>query len=70
MTINTDDPTVFGRTLSQELVSVVEDLGFSLAEVARLQANAFAVADMPAAGRAAVLAEIDALAREIAAGKA
>jgi adenosine deaminase len=70
MTINTDDPTVFGRTLSQELVSVVEDLGFSLAEVARLQANAFAVAAMPAAARAAALAEIEALAREIGAGKA
>ena len=70
MTINTDDPTVFGRTLSQEIVSLVDDLGFSLAEVARLQANAFAVAAMPAAARAVALGEIEALAREIEPGKA
>ena len=28
LTINTDDPTVFGRTLSEELASLVDDLGF------------------------------------------
>jgi adenosine deaminase len=70
VTVNTDDPTVFGRTLSQELASVVDDLGFSISDVARLQANAFAVADMPAAARDAVIAEIDALVREIEPGKA
>ena len=70
VTLNTDDPTVFGRTLSQELVSLVDDLGFAPAEAARLQANAFAVAAMPAAARAAVLGEIEALVREIAPGKA
>ena len=61
LTINTDDPTVFGRTLSEELASLVDDLGFTLADLARFQANAFAVAAMPAAARAAVLAEIDTL---------
>jgi adenosine deaminase len=70
VTVNTDDPTVFGRSLSRELVSLVEDLGFSLAELARLQANAFAVAAMPAAVRAAVLGEIEALVQEIAPGRA
>jgi adenosine deaminase len=70
LTVNTDDPTVFGRTLSQEIASLVDDLGFSPAEVARLQANAFAVAAMPAAARDAVLGEIEALAREIGPGKA
>jgi adenosine deaminase len=70
LTVNTDDPTVFGRTLSQEIVSLVDDLGFSPAEVARLQANAFAVAAMPAAARDAALGEIEALAREIGPGKA
>jgi adenine deaminase len=70
VTINTDDPTVFGRTLSQEIVSLMDDLGFAPAEVARLQASAFAVAAMPAAARAAVLGEIEALVREIAPGKA
>jgi len=70
LTVNTDDPTVFGRTLSQEIVSLVDDLGFSLAEVARLQANAFAVAAMPAVARDAALGEIEALAREIGPGRA
>ena len=70
LTVNTDDPTVFGRTLSQEIVSLVDDLGFSPAEVARLQANAFAVAAMPAAARDAAVGEIEALAREIGPGKA
>jgi adenine deaminase len=70
LTVNTDDPTVFGRTLGQEIVSLIDDRGFAPAEVARLQANAFAVAAMPAAARAAVLGEIDALLREVTAGKA
>ena len=61
LTINTDDPTVFGRTLSEELTSLVEDLGFTPADLARFQANAFAVAAMPAATRAALLAELTAL---------
>ena len=70
LTVNTDDPTVFGRTLSQEIVSLVDDLGFPPSEVARLQANAFAVAAMPAAARDAALGEIEALAREIDPGRA
>jgi adenosine deaminase len=66
MTVSTDDPTVFGRTLTQELVSLVDDLGFGPLEIIRLQANAFAVAAMPSAACAAVLGELDALARQIA----
>ena len=61
LTINTDDPTVFGRTLSEELTSLVDDLGFTPIDLARFQANAFAVAAMPAATRAALLAELTAL---------
>ena len=61
LTINTDDPTVFGRTLSEELTSLVEDLGFTHADLARFQASAFAVAALPAATRAALLAELTGL---------
>lgn len=61
LTINTDDPTVFGRTLSEELTSLVEDLGFTRADLVRFQTNAFAVAAMPPATRAALLAELNAL---------
>mgnify|MGYP003694491031 CR=1 FL=1 len=70
VTVNTDDPTVFGRTLSQEIVSLVDDLGFSPADAAQLQANAFAVAAMPQAARDSALGEIEVLAREIESGKA
>ena len=70
MTLNTDDPTVFGRTLSDEIVSVIDDLGFSPAEAAAMQSNAFAVAAMPAPARVAVLEEIAALVREIGPRKA
>jgi predicted urease superfamily metal-dependent hydrolase len=59
------------RALDKRLeIAAVDDLGFSPAEVARLQANAFAVAAMPAAARDAALGEIEALAREIGPGKA
>jgi adenosine deaminase len=61
LTINTDDPTVFGRTLSEELTSLVDDLGFTPIDLARFQANAFAVAVMPDAARTSVLDEIDTL---------
>jgi adenosine deaminase len=70
LTVNTDDPTVFGRTLSEEIASLIDERGFAPAEVARLQASAFTVAAMPAAARAAVLGEIDGLVREVMAGKA
>ena len=67
---NTVDPTVFGRTLTEEIVSLIDDLGFSPAEVAALQANAFAVAAIPGPARAAALAQIEALRRELGPGKA
>jgi adenosine deaminase len=70
MTLNTDDPTVFGRTLTEEIVSSIDELGFSPAEAATMQANAFAVAAMPDSARVAVLHEISALVREIGAGRA
>jgi adenosine deaminase len=63
VTVSTDDPTVFGRSLSQELVSLVDDHRLTLADVASLQANAFEAAHMPAADRDAILAEIAALTR-------
>jgi adenosine deaminase len=62
VTVSTDDPTVFGRSLSEEIASLVSDHHFTLADVARLQANAFEVAQMPAAQRAGILAEIEVLA--------
>lgn len=70
LTVSTDDPTLFGRTLTQELAGVVETAGFLPADVARMQANAFEVAALPAGARAAALREIDALAAQAWPGRA
>ena len=60
---------VVQRALSHEIASLVDDLGFSLADVARLQSNAFDVAAMPAEARATVRREIDALVAEVEPGR-
>jgi adenosine deaminase len=70
LTIGTDDPTIFGRSLSEELTSLVDDLGLPPADLVRLQANAFDVAAMPAEARAAARRELDALVAELGPGKA
>jgi adenosine deaminase len=61
ITVNTDDPTVFGRSLTEEIVSLIVTLHFSLIDVARLEANAFQVAAMPSAEKMDILQEIDAV---------
>ena len=70
VTISTDDPTVFGRSLTAELTALVDEAGLSVADLARMQANAFRVAAMPEATRAAALREIAALRGEIESGRA
>jgi adenosine deaminase len=59
VTVNTDDPTLFGNSLTDELHLLVDVMGLSLANVAELQKNAFRVARMSAAEQLTVLAEID-----------
>lgn len=61
VTVNTDDPTLFGCSLVSELQLLVEQLGFSLADLAQLQANAFEVADISETERWAILHEIETL---------
>ncbi len=63
VTIATDDPTVFGCSLSGELQHLVEQLGFAPADLVPLQRNAFRVAALPAAQQRAIAAELDALER-------
>jgi adenosine deaminase len=70
VTVSTDDPTVFGRSLTEELAAVLQGGAVTPADVARMQANAFRVAALPAEVRDAVLGEIDALVAGPAAGKA
>lgn len=59
VTVNTDDPTAFGCTLTSELHLLVDKLGFSVAELADLQRNAFNVANMPDDERDAILDDIE-----------
>ena len=59
VTVNTDDPTLFGNTLTNELHVVVDVMGLSLPIVAELQKNAFRVARLSDEQRLEILAEID-----------
>jgi adenosine deaminase len=70
VTVSTDDPTLFGRSLTAELAALVDRAGLSVTDVARLQANAFRVAAMPAADRDAALQAIAALLAELEPGRA
>lgn len=61
VTVNSDDPTIFGCTLTNELKLLHEKLHFSLADLAQLQINAFQVASLPASVRQAIITEINQL---------
>ncbi len=63
VTVSTDDPISFGSTITDEYVALAERCGFSRQELARLAKNGWQVADVPAATRAAMLAEIDRVSR-------
>jgi adenosine deaminase len=61
VTVNTDDPAVFGCTLTDELLALVEHQQFTPHELAQLQRNAFRVAKLAEAQRQAIMAEIESL---------
>ena len=63
-TISTDDPLVFGNSLNGEYAALAAEAGFTWAELAQLACNGWAVADVPAATRATMVAEIDRLVRQ------
>lgn len=66
VTVSTDNPTILGCTLSDELYLLSEHFGFAPADLAQVQANAIQAALIPAATRAALLAELDrVLAQEV-----
>lgn len=58
VTVNTDDPTIFGQTLTEELTRLADELGFTAEDLARFQTNAFEVARIREGERARVLDEI------------
>jgi len=65
VTVSTDDPSAFGCTLNGELHTLVDDLDFTLEELAQLQINAFNAVDIPEAARAALIGEVRALVGEL-----
>jgi adenosine deaminase len=61
VTVSTDDPTLFGHSLTDELTALLVGGALEPADVARMQANAFRVAMLPGEAREAALREIDAV---------
>ncbi len=57
-TLSTDDPLCFANTLNEEYETLARDLVFTRTELAQVARNGWAVADVPAATRTAMLAEI------------
>jgi adenosine deaminase len=64
-TISTDDPLVFANTLNGEYAALAAEAGFTRGELAQLARNGWEVADVPAATRSAMIAEIDRLVGKI-----
>ena len=61
VTVSTDNPTVLGCRLTDELHLLVGALGFSTRDLVQVQRNAFQAARLPEVARTAILAELDAL---------
>lgn len=59
VTISTDNPTILGYSLTDELQLLVDCFSFSYHDLAQLQVNAFQAALMPAARRVEILTELD-----------
>jgi len=54
VTVNSDDPSMFSSTLTDEYLALVRDLGFTLDEVKRVALNAVEASFLPAQGKAAL----------------
>jgi aminodeoxyfutalosine deaminase len=64
VTLNTDDPPMFGATLEGEYLAVATTLGLRAAELAQLARNAVHASFLTDAGKSALLDEIDSVARD------
>ncbi|MFF5992138.1 adenosine deaminase [Prauserella flavalba] len=62
VTLNTDDPPMFGATLNGEYLAVASALGLRTAELAKLTRNAVRVSFLQDTRKQALLAEIDGVA--------
>ena len=59
LTVNTDDPTLIGTTLSREFQLLVDVFGYTPADVIRIARNAFTAACAEPATKTRLLAEFD-----------
>ena len=62
MTLNSDDPPMFGTTLTEEYRRAASVLGLSRAQLAELAANGVRASFLDAGAKQALLAEIEAVA--------
>lgn len=60
--LNSDDPPMFGTTLSDEYRTAAQAFGLGRAELAALARNAVVASYLDEPGKQAILAEIDAIA--------
>jgi aminodeoxyfutalosine deaminase len=63
VTLNSDDPPMFGATLEGEYLAVATTLGLHATELAQLARNAVHASFLDAASKSTLLAEIDSVAR-------
>ena len=59
LTVNTDDPTLIGTTLSREYQLLIDAFGYSQADVLRIARNAFIVCSADPATKTRLLTEFD-----------
>lgn len=69
-TVSTDDPLVFGNSITQEYEALAEELAFTCEELAAVARNGFSVALIPEEQRRRHLADIDRLLAESTAAAA
>ncbi|MEO7798316.1 MAG: adenosine deaminase [Opitutaceae bacterium] len=62
-TVSTDDPLVFGNSVTDEYAALATEGGFTTAELAQVARSGWEVADVAAAARQSVVAEIERLAK-------
>lgn len=63
-TVSTDDPLVFGNTLTDEYVALATEAGFTRAELVQIARNGFHAGTMNPERRSAALRELDGIAAE------
>ncbi|HCK10330.1 MAG TPA: hypothetical protein DHW45_10680 [Candidatus Latescibacteria bacterium] len=61
VTVNTDDPTPFGQTLTEEYSWLLTECGLSVEEVGAIAKNGFVIADLDERAKGQAIRKIDAL---------